>query len=548
MLQLHFYCSNEKLWSFKADKKVIQIGRAETCDIRLPDPTLSRTHCILSLKGNEWQLEDCSKNGLFLDPGGSLIQRKKIKHKDRFRLGRIYSFEVDLLPAQTVPEKTVLTNQSQTQLLSYDSQKEEFTLGSAQITGQDAEGYGFTKKIEGVCSIGNHESNDIIFPKETVSQFHARIDLIQNEFILTDLNSTNGTFLNGLRIKKVVLIPQAKIQVGPYSLEFSIVTTQVKVEPKETTSFMGMVSQNHKMKKIFSAVETIATTDAPVFICGETGTGKELLARAIHDLSLRSAGSFIALNCAVLTKDLAESELFGHRRGAFTGAVADRAGAFESAHGGTLFLDEIAELDLTIQAKLLRAFETGQFQRLGSSQTAHASVRLISATHKDMPKLVKEGKFREDLFYRVHVVPLELPPLRDRPEDFSLLIPELLKQLKLSFSVKPEVIEVLSNYSFPGNIRELKNILQRAAIECQMIKSKYSGTLFLKHFHFLKDIETAREPRTPKEEKEKVRILELLKECDFVKSEVARKLHIPPSTLHDKIKRYGLSLLKSIDH
>jgi chemotaxis protein methyltransferase CheR len=230
-----------------------------------------------------------------------------------------------------------------------------------------------------------------------------------------------------------------------------------------------IIGQSDEIKYVFYKVEQIAATDTSVLVLGETGTGKELVARAIHGLSLRKQRALIKMNCAALPSNLIESELFGHEKGAFTGAHARRLGRFEAADGATLFLDEIGELPMELQPKLLRVIESGEFERLGSSQTIKVDVRIIAATNRNLEEEVRRGRFREDLWYRLNIFPITLPPLRDRPVDIPLLvhffIDKISKRLGKSIEMVPAgVMDALQNYHWPGNIRELENVLERAVI------------------------------------------------------------------------------------
>lgn len=230
-----------------------------------------------------------------------------------------------------------------------------------------------------------------------------------------------------------------------------------------------IVGNSKAIRELFKTIGKVATSDVSVLITGESGTGKELVARAIHQNSIRAKGPFLAVNCAAIPKDLLESELFGYRKGAFTGAQGDRAGFFEMAHKGTLFLDEIGDLSLDLQGKLLRILQEKEVQRLGSSEGKAVDVRILAATNQDLSKLVKEKKFREDLFFRLNVIPLNLPPLRERKEDIPLLVKFFIDRFAEAMNtgqkeVTPRALEFLQSYHWPGNIRELENIVKRAAI------------------------------------------------------------------------------------
>jgi len=232
----------------------------------------------------------------------------------------------------------------------------------------------------------------------------------------------------------------------------------------ELPSRLGMIGAAPALKTVFELIERVAPSDVPVLIHGETGTGKELVARALHQLSRRAKKTFLAENCAAVPASLLESELFGHKKGSFTHAIADRAGHFVTASGGTLFLDEIGDMPLEMQAKLLRVLETGEVRPVGSSQTVHVDVRVLAATHRDLPAMVRERRFREDLFFRLNVIRIQLPPLRERPGDVELLVHFFLARLlDPGARIAPEALAALVAYSWPGNVRQLENELRRAA-------------------------------------------------------------------------------------
>jgi formate hydrogenlyase transcriptional activator len=234
-------------------------------------------------------------------------------------------------------------------------------------------------------------------------------------------------------------------------------------------SFEGIIGQSLAIQKVLELVSIVAPTDATVLLHGETGTGKELVARAIHNLSSRCNRNFVRMNCAAIPSGLLESELFGHEKGAFTGALIQKKGRFELADGGSLFLDEIGDISLELQPKLLRAVQEQEFERLGSARTIQVDVRIIAATHRDLPAMIREEKFREDLFYRLNVFPIEIPPLRERREDIPLLVNYFVSRLsgrmrKQIRSIPRQAMEMLTNRPWKGNVRELANFIERAVI------------------------------------------------------------------------------------
>jgi formate hydrogenlyase transcriptional activator len=243
----------------------------------------------------------------------------------------------------------------------------------------------------------------------------------------------------------------------------------LKPEISSEYSFEGIVGKSAALQKVLEQVEIVAPTDSTVLLHGETGTGKELIARAIHNLSSRRERSYVRMNCAAIPSGLLESELFGHEKGAFTGALMQRKGRFELADGGSLFLDEIGDISLELQPKLLRAIQEQEFERLGSSKTIRVNVRLIAATHRDLPAMIRDQKFREDLFYRFNVFPIEIPPLRERREDIPLLVNYFVSKVSTRMrrqitSIPRHAMEILTNSPWKGNIRELANFIERAVI------------------------------------------------------------------------------------
>jgi DNA-binding NtrC family response regulator len=309
--------------------------------------------------------------------------------------------------------------------------------------------------------IGADGSCDLCLHDATVSRRHAELRVEARGVMLRDLGSTNGTTCNGARVTEVVLSSDATFSCGETKLQLSAIGAP-PIPPSERIRFGSLVGQGLLMREVFAALELASPTEATMLIQGESGTGKEGAARAIHDHSDRAKGPFVVVDCSAAADDLVGSQLFGHKRGAFTGATTDRAGAFVSACDGTLFLDELGELSPTSQAKLLRALEQKQVTPLGSDRPVEIDTRVVAATNRDLRAMVEAGTFRFDLYHRLAVVHLQLPPLRDHLEDLPLLISHFYEGRGVQPGpIEGSNLELLRQYSWPGNVRELRNVLER---------------------------------------------------------------------------------------
>ncbi len=318
-------------------------------------------------------------------------------------------------------------------------------------------------------------------------------------------------------------------------------------ELKKGSRFGEFVGASKAMQAVYEMIESMSETEASILITGESGTGKEVAARAIHRLSKRSEGPFVAINTAAIPADLMESEIFGHEKGAFTGASDVRPGCFELADGGTLFLDEIGEMPAALQPKLLRILEDGKTRRLGGKEELHFDARVVTATNRDPAESIKEGRLRQDLYYRINVFNIHLPPLRERKGDVPLLAQHFLLQFNRKHDAKIEAIrddtmEVLEGYSWPGNVRELRNVLERAVV---LAREGWIEMAHLPPYLLSPDREARGEMVFPEgltaAEAEKELILTTLKRVDNNKAEAARQLGLDVKTIRNKLKSYGLS-------
>jgi DNA-binding NtrC family response regulator len=321
------------------------------------------------------------------------------------------------------------------------------------------------------------------------------------------------------------------------------ITSDVKEEIRSEVSFEAIVGNSGALMHVLELVKTVAPTDSTVLLHGETGTGKELFARAIHNLSPRRERAFVCLNCAAIPSGLVESELFGHEKGAFTGALMQKRGRFELADGGTLFLDEIGDISLDLQPKLLRALQEHEFERLGSTRTIHVDARLIAATHRDLEAMIGKNQFREDLFYRLNVFPIEIPPLRERREDIPLLVNYFVSRLsrrmqKCIRTIPKEAMEALVSAPWPGNVRELENFIERCAIVTQ------GEELIVPSPELKRSLARTATPASTFEEAGRQVIIDALKGASGKisgKSGAAELLGLKRSTLQNKMRKMNIS-------
>jgi len=428
--------------------------------------------------------------------------------------------------------------------------------------------------------LGRDAGLELCLPDEGASRLHASISLDEatGGYVLRDLGSKNGTSWNGVRIEAPhALAGGDEVRIGGTVLLFVSDEEQDRDAPGAgDTASVGpeapsvapadrarraptrpaprraLVGEGPAARRLSALVERLAPLDSTVLVVGESGSGKELVAEALHQLGPRRAGAFVATNCATLEPALLESELFGHERGAFTAAVARRVGKLELARGGTLFLDEVGELPLEAQAKLLRALERREFQRVGGTETLATDARLLAATHRDLGALVRERKFREDLLFRLKVVELRVPPLRERREDLPVLVEHFLLELRARIpsrarSFAPDALARLAAYEFPGNVRELRNLVERCLIFAEGERIEAAD--------LPSEVQAAGGPApaaraagatvaggvAPLAEVERAHIERAMAALGGNKTQVALALGIDRVTLYARLRRYGIS-------
>jgi DNA-binding NtrC family response regulator len=318
-----------------------------------------------------------------------------------------------------------------------------------------------------VCRIGTHSSNDLVLRDPAVSRFHCKLTRDGAIWRVQDSGSLNGITLDGVRVRDAELGAESTITLADSILRVRAVEGTDEVSLPNTQSFGSLIGASVSMRKLFAVLEKVAASDINVLVEGESGTGKELVAAEIFQRGPRSEQPFVIVDCGAISPNLVESELFGHVRGSFTGAERDRVGAFEAADGGTVFLDEIGELPIELQPKLLRALEAREIRRLGEVKSRKVNVRVIAATNRDLEREVNRGRFREDLYFRLAVMSIRVPSLRERIEDVPLLIRGFLANLEVPEQIDlfpPDVLAELAEHDWPGNVRELRNYVERTVV------------------------------------------------------------------------------------
>ncbi len=385
--------------------------------------------------------------------------------------------------------------------------------------------------------VGKERGVNVKLADPHVSRRHARVTLTDSGVRIEDLDSRNGTLVNGVPVKMVVVGDSAVLTMGLTNLRLELGEGR-----REPGVFGPAIGASASMQRVFAVLDKLAPSEVSILLIGETGTGKDVLARAIHDRSGRSKGPLAVFDCGAVAPNLIESDLFGHEKGAFTGATASREGVFERGNGGTVFLDEIGELPLDLQPRLLRVLEQRQVTRVGGAAARLIDVRVVAATNRDLETEVEAGRFRSDLFFRLGAAIVNVPPLRERLEDIPALIDAHLAELGTELTVSTNVLDALASYDWPGNVRELKNVMESAVALAD------GPTLEPRHLMFFRRQAGGRAETLDRlplggrtlELLERAAIKQTLQQVGGNKAQAARTLGIASSTLYEKIKKYGL--------
>jgi DNA-binding NtrC family response regulator len=436
---------------------VTRIGRADTCDVVLPDEGVSRLHCLMTEGKDGWSVTNVSRNGTWLR-GEAVVEARALHHGDELRVGP-FLVRLDL---ETGPDDAT------TERAQPEARDEELLEAHEGIAVREpwlviTRGPGRGQRVRlrgGRCAVGG-DGSAFTLPDPRLVRDHCRLRLLQGRTVVEP--GEGAVFLGPTRIRDIVpLYPGEELRAG--DTEFAVEWTDRVAGRAEVRAdaFGELVGISETLCTAFGVLRRMAAHHAPILLIGESGTGKELAARGIHDASPRAARAFVALNCGAITPSLFESELFGHEKGAFTGAGERRDGAFQRANGGTLFLDEVGELPEEAQAKLLRALESGEVRRVGGATASFPDVRIVAATNRNLAESVRAGTFRADLYFRLAVLAVRLPPLRERTEDIPLIARTLARRLHPAIEIAPDALHALQRWPWPGNARELRNVLTRA--------------------------------------------------------------------------------------
>jgi DNA-binding NtrC family response regulator len=547
MKRLEVLLGSLPILAFRLERSATRLGRAPDNDVVLPLPDVADFHATLHCGDDSVVIRAAAGETLLVD-GRSTCEAALSAGREVF-LGGYRLRLCDEIPGEEDRDRDLIGNTSSLSMPAARIAAVAGTVVTRVIVagGPDA---GTEKEFgETAFLVGRAPDCNIVLNDSSVSARHASLERTPQGIRVRDLGSHNGTFVDDQRIEVMMVTAGARIRLGRSALllagpEATTIEPMTESCPP-TDGLAEMVGSSPPMRELYSRIREAAASRVPVLLLGETGTGKDLAARAIHSLGDRSGGPFVPINCAALPRDLLESELFGHARGAFTGASAPRSGAFQAADGGTIFLDEIAELPDDLQSKLLRVIEDGFVPRVGGGGS-RSDFRVLAATNQDLRARLAKGRFRHDLFFRLAVLEIALPPLRDRESDLPDLIGAFLRDPERATGVEGAgatsfgggAVDALRNQPWPGNVRELRNLVHRAVLRCP--GGTVDGALILE---LLGD--TVAAPASPPqvlEDIEREAIRKALRDCGGQKRAAARRLGIAESTLYEKIRRYGLNL------
>ena len=541
MAHLEFYKDDILLFVHLLRPGRTVIGRSDRSDVVLPSDLISRTHCFIEQRTGGWWVTDKSSHGTCVNE--SAIQRHHLSHLDVLSVGpyiirfilniQSLSTESQAFIRQQMSETTATLNKPAAFEEIMDMSGQSIASQRGRLTFSEGPHKGRTHVLtHSRTSLGGTGSDiviDDVLPPNSV-----RIRVVRGR-VMIEPGGYPST-LAGHRVREITPARKGEaVCVGEHSF---VIDVLIDNEHPSSPRFGRMLGQSACMRQVFGLLNRVSAHNGSVLLTGESGTGKELAAHGIHLSSPRAEGQFVPINCAGIPENLFESELFGHEKGAFTGATKQQDGAFHHANKGTLFLDEIGELPLTAQAKLLRVLDSGEVRRVGAHNASCPDVRVIAATNRNLPDMVRLGTFRGDLYFRLAVLTVRLPPLRDRTGDIPLLATSLLRNLDDAATITPAGLTALTTYHWPGNVRELRNVITRAYVMGGM-------ELSTEHFSFNPgtfEVGTQHRLLSKDEyaQQEKEAIIIALQEHQGNKSKAARALGMPRSSLLYKLKRLDI--------
>jgi DNA-binding NtrC family response regulator len=505
------------------------LGRSDRCDLALPADGISRIHCIVEQRPEGWRVVDRSRHGIQVN--GEMVKQTVLTSGDVLTIGPYRATfgqeDSDWLrsPTATTPMPAAMHEE----LVEVSEEAVTTTRAVLRVTAGPLEGQSIVLD-RARMSLGGRGSS-VVLPGD-LPRAAVWLRVVRGRTMVEPGHAP--AMLAGVRVRDVTpALAGEELRVAEHAF---VVDLETRADtPSSHEAFADMVGSAPSMQRLFGVLHRMAQHDAPVLVIGESGTGKELAARGLHDAGPRHDGPFVAVNCAAIADTLFESELFGHEKGSFTGATARQDGAFHHAHTGTLFLDEIGELKLDLQAKLLRALESGEVKRVGASKPEHPDVRLVAATNRNLAKMVRDGTFREDLYFRLSVLPVRTPPLRERKGDIPLLARTLLARNHPGASLTEEAAQALCGYPWPGNVRELRNVLTRAVVLGGPRVTP--GQLAFNPWAFEGE---ATVPSAARPVSDKAALQEALEKTGGNRTAAARLLGMPRSSLLYKLRKHGL--------
>lgn len=549
MNNLIIYRNEQAILRYPLDQNKTVIGRSFECDIPLEDLSISRKHCSIVYLEGGYNVIDHSINGIYSN-GERIVNSLILSFGQKVEFGE-YSFA---LYEENDSAKTTTINQNfhPTQIANYSQSTNEITVAKLTLQIRRAGATISQHTFDSFpISIGSAISNSItIDDDQYLSRNHCKIEITDDgTLLLNDLASCNGTYFESKKVSRQIIPDEGEIKIGETIVKYRRANQKEKIEASKLERLGDMLGVSRHMREVFALITRVAPSNANILVTAETGCGKELVARALHKNSGRSAFSMVALNCGALPANIIESELFGHERGAFTGANNLHKGAFEQASGGTLFLDEIGEMPLDLQTRLLRVLETRTVRRVGGNQDIPVNCRIVAATNRDLATQVAEKEFREDLYYRLYIIPIVIVPLRERPDDTRMLINHFLNTFTApgrKLELHPLALRKLLEHSWPGNIRELRNTIERTVITVQENIIKFEDIKFVPTANSIKekiDLTASDKPNALDiRERERQLVLSVLHETGGNISHASRHLGVSRSTLQRKAKLWGIDL------